>query len=106
VKTGNSAPDPLTSSTRRQLLEYLIACKVDGVLVVDVEARRIRSLVFPARNLPPARPAASLFWPVFLAGVGMSWIMLRTGSMRAVVVAHGVVNAFSLVVISLFAPAS
>ncbi|WP_295555490.1 type II CAAX endopeptidase family protein [uncultured Hyphomicrobium sp.] len=49
-------------------------------------------------------------WPglvsVFLAGLGMSWIMLRTGSMRAVVVAHAVVNAFSLTVISLFAPAS
>lgn len=48
-------------------------------------------------------------WPglasVFLAGIGMSWIMLRTGSMRAVVVAHAVVNAFSLTVISLFAPA-
>jgi membrane protease YdiL (CAAX protease family) len=48
-------------------------------------------------------------WPglasVFLAGIGMSWIMWRTGSMRAVVVAHAVVNAFSLTVISLFAPA-
>ncbi|MCC7251771.1 type II CAAX endopeptidase family protein [Hyphomicrobium sp.] len=49
-------------------------------------------------------------WPglasVFLAGMGMSWIMLRTGSMRAVVVAHGVINAFSLTVISLFGPVS
>lgn len=47
-------------------------------------------------------------WPglasVFLAGVGLSWVMLRTGSMRAVVVAHAVINAFSLTVISLFAP--
>lgn len=47
-------------------------------------------------------------WPglasVFLAGMGMSWIMQRTGSMRAVVVAHAVVNAFSLTVILLFAP--
>lgn len=48
-------------------------------------------------------------WPglasVFLAGIGMGWIMLRTGSIRAVVVAHAVINAFSLTVISLFAPA-
>jgi membrane protease YdiL (CAAX protease family) len=47
-------------------------------------------------------------WPglasVFLAGMGLSWIMQRTASMRAVVVAHGVINAFSLTVISLFAP--
>lgn len=49
----------------------------------------------------------SYSWPglasVFLAGLGMGWIMLRTGSMRAVVVAHAVINAFSLTVISLFA---
>lgn len=46
-------------------------------------------------------------WPglssVFLAGIGLSWIMKRTGSMRAVVVAHGVINTFSLTVTYLFA---
>jgi len=41
---------------------------------------------------------------VFLAGIGLSWIMWRTGSMRAVVIAHGVINAVSLTVLSLFAP--
>jgi membrane protease YdiL (CAAX protease family) len=41
---------------------------------------------------------------VFLAGIGLSWIMKRTGSMRAVVVAHAVINAFSLSIVSLFAP--
>jgi membrane protease YdiL (CAAX protease family) len=48
-------------------------------------------------------------WPglvsVFLAGLGLSWIMKRTGSMRAVVIAHSVINACSLTVIYLFAPA-
>lgn len=47
-------------------------------------------------------------WPglasVFLAGIGLSWVMQRTGSMRAVVVAHAVINAFALTTISLFAP--
>lgn len=47
-------------------------------------------------------------WPglasVFMAGLGLSWVMQRTGSMRAVVVAHAVINAFSLTVIYLFAP--
>lgn len=50
---------------------------------------------------------AGYSWPglvsVFLAGMGLSWIMKRTGSMRAVVVAHAVINAFALTVISLFA---
>lgn len=47
-------------------------------------------------------------WPglasVFLAGIGLSWVMGRTGSMRAAVVAHAVINAFSLAIITLFAP--
>jgi len=51
---------------------------------------------------------AGYSWPglasVFLAGLGLSWIMKRTGSMRAVVVAHGVVNASSLSISYLFAP--
>jgi membrane protease YdiL (CAAX protease family) len=50
---------------------------------------------------------AGYSWPglvsVFLAGIGLSWIMLRTGSLKAVVVAHAVINVFSLAVILLFA---
>lgn len=50
---------------------------------------------------------AGYSWPglvsVFLAGLGLSWIMKRTGSMRAVVIAHAVINAFALTVISTFA---
>jgi hypothetical protein len=46
-------------------------------------------------------------WPglasVFLAGIGLSWIMKRTGSMSAVVIAHAVINAFSLVIVYNFA---
>lgn len=78
VKTGNSAPDPLTSSTRRQLLEYLIACKVDGVLVVDVEARRIRSLVFPTRALPasPGAPSIPGAWAPLVLGAGIGAALL------------------------------
>jgi membrane protease YdiL (CAAX protease family) len=51
---------------------------------------------------------AGYSWPglasVFLAGIGLSWIMQRTGSLRAVVVAHAVINAVSLTLILLFAP--
>jgi membrane protease YdiL (CAAX protease family) len=50
---------------------------------------------------------AGYSWPglgsVFLAGIGLSWIMLRTGSLKAVVIAHAVINAFSLTLILLFA---
>lgn len=50
---------------------------------------------------------AGYSWPglvsVFLAGIGLSWIMQRTGSMRAVVIAHAVINAFAILAIWTFA---
>jgi hypothetical protein len=47
VKTGRSAPQLTTPSTRRQLLEYRVAFGVDGVLLVDAESDRILSVEFP-----------------------------------------------------------
>lgn len=44
VKTGARAPDPTHPQTRRQLLEYRLAFDVDGVLLVDMEAGRIRTV--------------------------------------------------------------
>ena len=68
VKTGQSAPDPLSSATRRQLLEYLLACKVDGVLVVDMEARKIHSLTFPLRGGRGHAPTAASPWVALAFG--------------------------------------
>ncbi|MFA5949868.1 MAG: CPBP family intramembrane glutamic endopeptidase [Hyphomicrobium sp.] len=49
-------------------------------------------------------------WPgmtsVFVAGIALSWLMQRTGSMRAVVVAHGVANAIAVAFALQFAPAT
>ncbi len=81
VKTGQSAPDPLSSATRRQLLEYLIACRVDGVLVVDMEARRIHSLVFPLRGARSGAPAPTGSWVALafgaLLGAGLTLLAVR-----------------------------
>ncbi len=51
VKTGSIAPDPGHPATRRQLLEYLLAFPVDGVLLVDMTEGRVREVRFPDR--PP-----------------------------------------------------
>ncbi|WP_437966016.1 PD-(D/E)XK nuclease family protein [Sorangium sp. So ce260] len=68
VKTGRLAPRIDTPATRRQLLEYRLAFDVDGVLLVDAESGRVRSVVFPlpggATREPPG---AHLAW--FLAAV-------------------------------------
>ena len=47
VKTGQTAPDPTHTATRRQLLEYRLAFRVDGILLVDMEAVRIYRIQFP-----------------------------------------------------------
>ncbi|WP_437481037.1 hypothetical protein WME75_36775 [Sorangium sp. So ce1014] len=69
VKTGRLAPRIDTPATRRQLLEYRLAFDVDGVLLVDADSRRVRSVVFPLPAGAGARepPGARLAW--FLAAL-------------------------------------
>ena len=50
VKTGARAPDPTNPATRRQLLEYLLAFEVDGVLLIDMESEAIRKVDYPWTN--------------------------------------------------------
>jgi hypothetical protein len=63
VKTGADAPDVAAPATRRQLLEYRCAFGVDGVLLVDAEARAIHEIGFAL----PATPAPRALWPLLLA---------------------------------------
>lgn len=46
VKTGEHAPRISNAATRRQLLEYLVAYKADGVLLVDVPEERVQQVEF------------------------------------------------------------
>jgi hypothetical protein len=49
VKTGTVAPDPTRPATRRQLLEYLHAFPVRGVLLVDMVSREVHEVQFGFR---------------------------------------------------------
>lgn len=49
VKSGHAAPSIDTSATRRQLLEYLVAYPVDGVLLVDMQDVEIYEVDFGPR---------------------------------------------------------
>jgi hypothetical protein len=63
VKTGAKAPHPSNVSTRRQLLEYLVAYRADGVLLVAPELGRVIELGFPlaeGENSPLDRLTAGL----------------------------------------------
>ncbi|MDB4987282.1 MAG: hypothetical protein JWN04_2460, partial [Myxococcaceae bacterium] len=57
VKTGAAAKFE-HAETRRQLLEYRNAFGVDGLLLVDMESRAVRTVVFPAPK-PPATAIAA-----------------------------------------------
>jgi hypothetical protein len=46
VKTGTRATDPCHPRTRRQLLEYALVYDVDGVLLVDMEAKEVFEVGF------------------------------------------------------------
>lgn len=47
VKSGVESVKVTSRATRRQLLEYLLAFDVDGVLLVDMQTCRIREISFP-----------------------------------------------------------
>ena len=58
VKTGRMAPEPTRPATRRQLLEYWLVFPVDGVLLVDMAAGRVRAVRFnPAAMRGASRSA-------------------------------------------------
>jgi hypothetical protein len=71
VKSGRTAPRIEHADTRRQLLEYDVAYDVDGVLLVDMEARRIRRVDFcPEVGARPTERGAPLSAMVLGALVG------------------------------------
>lgn len=51
VKAGSEAGRATFPSTRRQLLEYLLAFDVDGVLLVDMARRDVLRIEFPLVDL-------------------------------------------------------
>jgi hypothetical protein len=84
VKTGQFAPLLANRATRRQLLEYLVAFQVDGVLLVDGETRQVHRIDFPIAQ-PVAETAGSreLRWMALgLAALLVVGWMLRHSPVR------------------------
>ena len=73
VKTGKGAPRITTASTRRQLLEYLFAYPVDGVLLIDMESRDIKQVDFGPVERKVRRPIGQLV-AAFLMGVSLALV--------------------------------
>lgn len=63
VKTGEKAPSPQLTATRRQLLEYYMVYKPDGILLVDMEKQIIKRVGYSFLQGP--RLWQKLFTKVF-----------------------------------------
>ena len=79
VKTGVLAPQIQTAATRRQLLEYRMAFAISGVLLVDVEAGQIHSVVFDSFEAG-AEPTSGqpIVWTAILAAclaAAAAWLL-------------------------------
>lgn len=75
VKTGRVAPRVQTPATRRQLLEYHVAFRASGVLLVDAETRAIHRIDFPSPT--GARRSRPLFWALALMAIALVVVVAR-----------------------------
>ena len=83
VKTGKKATDPASTSTRRQLLEYERVYDADGLLLADMEQKRLRRIWFedvPVRRIRFIRaPVRWIYvgFVMFLVGMSMGAVLYR-----------------------------
>jgi hypothetical protein len=85
VKTGRAAPRIDSAATRRQLLEYRVAFDVDGVLLVDAEARAVHEIEFalPAgARVSPVRTRLSAAVAGLVVGFALAALWLFVASRR------------------------
>lgn len=87
VKSGQQAPRIGTAATRRQLLEYLIAFQVDGVLLVNGETQEVHQVGFPVDihgGTPPEQPNLGLSLGAALLGLAaalyVAWLSISAVS--------------------------
>jgi hypothetical protein len=82
VKTGRIAPKLDCAATRRQLLEYRVAFGVDGVLLVDAEAKKVMVVELGSLDVAAdeARARSNANWlPVFAVGMFVGALLMFIG---------------------------
>ena len=70
VKTGDKVTSPLYSDTRRQLLEYYLVYKPHGLILVDMEREKIRSVKYSFLQQDTASIVQRISWLVVLFFAG------------------------------------
>jgi hypothetical protein len=80
VKSSSLVADLKHGPTRRQLLEYAVAYRAEGVLLVDMHAQHVEEITFPGLDVP----APHKKWPYLAAcalafALGLSSAMVSPG---------------------------
>ena len=90
VKTGKAAKLD-NAETRRQMLEYQLAFPVDGILLVDMDEKKVRTIRFPLPK-PPAAAATvqtkAVRWVFAAAATGLAIWLLTRSSQQPVQAGH------------------
>lgn len=77
VKTGGGAQKPSSPDNRRQLLEYYLVYRTDGVLVLDMDNKKLYRMEFDI-NYPAAEGTRLLpYLLTFFAGFLVALILLK-----------------------------
>lgn len=66
VKTGKQPPRPTSADTRRELLEYFLAYRPYGILVVDLQKKTMHTIAF---SITGENEKRRFLYLLFLAGV-------------------------------------
>lgn len=74
VKSGESATQITNSNTRRQILEYSLFIKNDGVFLLDMEKEELQEIVFPIKhkNTPKKSPILAFI----ILGITLIFLLL------------------------------
>ena len=70
VKTGEKATSPKYADTRRQLLEYFLVYKPYGLILVDMEKKKIKTVKYSILENKNALYLEKIMWLSFLFIVG------------------------------------
>ncbi|AEG61277.1 hypothetical protein [Desulforamulus ruminis] len=82
VKTGQVAQQPNSPEIRRQLLEYYLVYQTDGVLVLDMDQKKLYRMEFQVAHPSPKSVKFVPYFASFLAGVIFVLMMFKGGYLR------------------------
>ena len=81
VKTGEVAKKPASPDNRRQLLEYFLVYRPDGVLVLDMDQQKLYRLEFDIKFPTPKKLDLVPYLITFCAGAILAFIIIKGGTM-------------------------